>query len=158
MIITNPDVVIPLPAFTGMASATCGDIQTYAEEMLMVPPFACELLDREDFRLECGCTVTTIEAKEIVTLPEATEVLLIARPPADTDESVDRRSLQPSSDLPSIVPSDAPSTVPSDAPSNVPSDVPSNVPSDAPSITPSDTPSMVPSDFPSVQPLLLVIN
>jgi hypothetical protein len=144
MVMTNPDAIVPLPAFTGMASATCGDLQTYGEEMLMLPSFACELLDREDFRLDCGCTSTTTTLVE----PQSIE---------DSDmpamkESVERRILE--SDIPSFVPSDAPSMVPSDAPSLVPSDAPSLVPSDAPSLVPSDLPSSMPSDVPSLQPLL----
>jgi hypothetical protein len=146
MVMTNPDAMIPLPAFTGMASATCGDIQIYGEQMLMLPSFACEQLGREDFRSKCGCISTT----EILVAPHSTE---------DDDEqpaihtitgSVERRTMQ--SDIPSLVPSDAPSMVPSDAPSLVPSDAPSLVPSDAPSLVPSDAPSLVPSDAPSMIP------
>lgn len=122
MIISKPDAIIPLPAFTGMASAACSDVQKYGEEMLMLPEFACQLLDREDFRLECGCEEAGfVDEDKLVGI----SVLLPEGPSADLP-----------SDLPSTVPSDAPSMVPSDAPSIVPSDVPSTMPSDVPSILP----------------------
>lgn len=53
--ITLPDNIVPLPSFTGFEQATCEQIRMVAEDLLALNPTNCLFLDREDFRVTCGC-------------------------------------------------------------------------------------------------------
>jgi len=58
--IMKPGSPISLPpdvaALVGFSDGSCEDLRRFGEEELEIPPDACPLLDREDLRLDCGCT------------------------------------------------------------------------------------------------------
>jgi hypothetical protein len=78
--ITLPDVLVPLPEFTGYTEATCETIRAAGEDARIIPDYACSLLDREDFRILCGCenSLTTAPAAATVAVPTPVAVPIAA--------------------------------------------------------------------------------
>ena len=61
--ITNPDALVPIPEndeplLEGITEAPCEQIRSVAEDLQLIPPQLCPLLDNEEFRQICGCENT----------------------------------------------------------------------------------------------------
>ena len=57
---TNPDALFPIPEndeplLEGITEAPCEQIRSVAEDLQLIPPQLCPLLDNEEFRQICGC-------------------------------------------------------------------------------------------------------
>ena len=143
--VTKPDVVIPLPAFVGIPSVTCGQLQAAGEDKKLIPSLGCVLLAQKQAALgkECGCA-ETVKADEATETPTTAPSATPSTAPTSVP-TVDLFTSNEASDIPSLVPNNWQSEIPSDVPSSIPSDLPSDLPSSIPSGLSSDTPSWVPT-------------
>jgi hypothetical protein len=149
--ITRPSTSVPLPAILGLGDEiNCGQIRLMAEDLLLLPPVACQFLDSRAFRVACGCQNAWTSAPVApVAAPVATKAPSISNVKV-VDQKMGKKTSAPSN-VPSTSPSSAPVPIPAKGTKKAPNMQTKKDPL-VPDSTESEYPSTVPSDFPSSSP------
>lgn len=148
--ITKPDVLIPLPDDAGQSEATCEMIRLSAEIFLLIPADQCFKLDREDFRILCGCenalNQTTTKAPTAVPIAVPTPVALPTALPIQIST--------PDTKSPTIIPTKIPTTSPTKLPTAKPTLSPTTKPTTSPVTSkPTIKPTALPVKDPTTVPV-----